>query len=194
MPVPAIRTLPFLPRLLRVAVIASLLALTGCVYGQQRDFAQLSEGEIWLALPMGAWLGTQNYGEPEALAACLTPGCRNRIAVGVFRLEGDKALRTEAELRDPQRLVRALNARQNADQNRDRARFDLVAAQLTIGGLDGFQLSVAKRGETQPLLYGAAVGRRDSGGTGGDLRVVFAVGDDAEVVRAAVAQLVEEGF
>jgi hypothetical protein len=181
-------------RLLRVTALASLLTLTGCLYGQQRDFAQLSEGEIWLALPMGTWLGTQNSGEPEALAACLVPACRNRIAIGVFRLEGEKASRTEAELRDPQRLVRALDARQNADQNRDRARFDLVAAQLTLGGLNGFQLSIAKRGETQPLLYGAAVGRRANGGTGGDLRVVFAVGDDADVVRAAVAQLVEEGF
>ena len=181
-------------RLLRLTALASLLALTGCLYGQQRDFAQLPEGEIWLALPMGSWLGTQNSGEPEALAACLAPACRNRIAVGVFRLKGEKASRTEAELKDPQRLVRALTARQNADRDAKRPKFDLAAAPLTIGGMGGFELSLSKPGDSQALLHGAAVGRRDGGTSKGDLRVVFAVGDDPEVVRAAVAQLVEEGF
>lgn len=179
---------------MRVALFASLLTLTGCLYGQQRDFAQLSEGEIWLALPMGSWLGTQSSGEPEALAACLAPGCRNRIAVGVFRLEGEKASRTEAELRDPQRLVRTLKARQNADRDEKRPSFDLAVVPLSIGRLNGFELSLSKAGDSQALLYGAAVGRRVGGTSKGDLRVVFAVGDDPDVVRAAVAQLVEEGF
>lgn len=190
----AIRSRPALPRLVRIALFASLLTLTGCLYGQQRDLADLAQGEIWLALPMGSWLGTQNFGEPEALAACLAPACRNRVAVGVFRLVGEKASRTEAELRDPARLVRALRARQNADEDKTRARFDFAVAALSIGGLNGFGISVSKANEPQALLYGAAVGRRDRGTPKSDLRVVFAVGDDAEVVRAAVAQLVEEGF
>jgi hypothetical protein len=177
-------------RLLRVIPLACLLLLGGCLYGQNRDFAQLAQGEDWLALPMGRWLGTQDHGEPEAIAACLAPNCRNRMAVAVFRLEGEKARRTEAELREPQRLVEAMNARQNRNGDDDRVRFDLRTESFSTGGLDGFSLVVARRGEETPLLHAAAVGRRD----GADLRVVFSVGDDAEVVRAAVAQLVAEGF
>jgi hypothetical protein len=177
-------------RLSRALALCAVVLLGGCLYGQQRDLTELAQGEIWLALPMGSWLGTQDMGEPEALATCLAPSCRNRIAVGVFRLEGEMASRTEAELRDPQRLVRALDARQNADRNADRARFALQPVPFSTGGVDGFAVTIAKRGESEPLLHAAAVGRRD----GRALRVVFAVGDDPDVVRAAVAQLVEEGF
>ena len=190
----AIRPRPPFPRLLRVAAIASLLLLAGCLNGQPQHFAQLSDDDIWLALPVGSWLGTQDYGEPEALAACLSPTCRNRIAVGVFRLQGDKAARTEAELRDPGRLVRALDARQNADRRENRKKLDISAQPFSIGDLGGFEIAIAGKGAPQGLLYGAAVGRREGDGGSGDLRVVFAVGDEAHVVRAAVAQLVAEGF
>jgi hypothetical protein len=189
MPPPLIRPVS-ISRLPRALALCAVVLLGGCLYGQQRDLTELAQGEIWLALPMGSWLGTQNMGEPEALATCLAPSCRNRIAVGVFRLEGEMASRTEAELRDPERLVRALDTRQNADRDADRVRFALQPAAFSTGGLEGFSLSIAKRGESEPLLHAAAVGRRD----GASLRVVFAVGDDADVVRAAVAQLVDEGF
>jgi hypothetical protein len=175
---------------LRGVALGCVMLLGGCLYGQQRDLTELAQGEIWLALPMGSWLGTQNMGEPEAIAACLAPTCANRVAVGVFRLENNKATQTEAELRDPQLLVRMLNARQNADGNASRVRFDLDAAAFSTGGLEGFSLVVARQGDGAAVLHAAAVGRRD----GKDLRVVFAVGDEAGVVRAAVAQLVEEGF
>jgi hypothetical protein len=184
---PASRRLPFI---LRGMVIGVVMMLGGCLYGQQRDLTELAQGDIWLALPMGSWLGTQNMGEPEAIAACLVPVCTNRIAVGVFRLENSKADRTEAELRDPQILARMLNSRQNADSDASRAKFDFDVAAFSAGGLDGFSLVIAKRGVGEPILHAAAVGRRD----GADLRVVFAVGDDAGVVQAAVAQLVEEGL
>jgi hypothetical protein len=179
-----------LVRLLRAIPLASLLLLSGCLYGQNRDFAQLAADETWLALPMGSWLGTQDYGEPEAVAACLAPTCRNRMAVAVFRLEGEKARRTEAELRQPQLLAQAMTARQARAGDAARVRFDLRPEAFSTGGLDGFSLVLARRGEEAALLHAAAVGRRD----GADLRVVFAVGDDGEVVRAAVAQLVAEGF
>lgn len=179
-----------LPCALRSIVIVTVMMLGGCLYGQQRDLTELAQGEIWLALPMGSWLGTQNMGEPEAIAACLVPTCTNRIAVGVFRLENNKARQTEAELRDPQLLVRRLNARQESDSEASRQKFDLDATAFSAGGFDGFSLVIAKRGDGEVVLHAAAVGRRD----GKDLRVVFAVGDDAGVVRAAVAQLVEEGF
>ncbi len=177
-------------RLSRVFALCVVVLLGGCLYGQQRDLTALAEGEIWLALPLGNWLGREDMGEPEALAACLEPNCRNRIAVGVFRLEGEMASRTEAELRDPQRLVRAFDAGQNADADANGTRFALQPVPFSTGGVDGFSLSIAQRGESEPLLHAAAVGRRD----GKSLRVIFAVGDDADVVRAAVAQLVEEGF
>ncbi|HSP25898.1 MAG TPA: hypothetical protein VLQ65_12065 [Saliniramus sp.] len=179
-----------LPRLSRIIALCAVVLLGGCLYGQQRDLTELAQGEIWLALPMGSWLGTQDMGEPEALATCLAPSCRNRIAVGGFRLEGEMASRTEAELRDPERLVRALDARQNADTEAGATKFVLQPVAFSTGGIDGFSLSIAKRGESEPLLHAAAVGRRD----GKSLRVVFAVGDDADVVGAAVAQLVDEGF
>jgi hypothetical protein len=177
-------------RLTRALALCAVVLLGGCLYGQQRDLTELAQGEIWLALPMGSWLGTQDTGEPEALATCLAPSCRNRIAVGVFRLEGEMASRTEAELRDPRRLVRALDARQNADSDASRIKLSLQPVAFSTGGVDGFSLSILKRGESEPLLHAAAVGRRD----GTSLRVVFAVGDDPDVVRAAVAQLVDEGF
>jgi len=175
---------------LRGVAIGCVMLLAGCLYGQQRDLTELAQGDIWLALPMGNWLGTQNTGEPEAIAACLASTCASRIAVGVFRLKNDKARQTEAELRDPRLLIRMMNARQDADRDRSRLRIDLEVADFSTGGFDGFSAAVKRRDGGEVILHSAAVGRRD----GADLRLIFAVGDDAEVVRAAVAQLVEEGF
>ncbi len=172
------------------------LSLSACVYDQQRRFASLPDDGVWLALPMGSWLGTKDMGEPEGLAACLTDTCENRIAVGIFRLKGEKAARTEAELRDPQALVRSLRERDRraGAEGNVRKKIDVVTEPFSTGGLQGFALSITAEtpdeGEVAARVHGAAVGRRE----GSDLRVVLAVGDDETVVRAAVAQLVAEAF
>ncbi|MCC5977995.1 MAG: hypothetical protein JJU21_08030 [Salinarimonas sp.] len=187
-----------------VLIGASLVA--GCVPPGTRvaglesvDLRRLAErdgGEVWLALPMGKWLGTrENVGRPEALIACIAATCRNRLVVGVFRLEGETADRAERDLRDPQMLARGLAAQQDDQGNGNGSgaadrRIDIDVASHAIADLSGFTISLTTQRPRSTGVHAAAIGRRE----GRDLRVILAVGDDPQVVRAALAQVHAETF
>ncbi len=159
-----------------------------------RRLAERDGGEVWLALPMRKWLGTrENIGRPEALIACIAPTCRNRLIVGVFRLEGETADRAERDLRDPQMLMRGLAARANDRKSGDGSasaanRMAIDISAYTLDDLSGFTISLTP--PQNEAVHGAAIGRRERDG----LRIILAVGDDMQVVRAALGQVHAETF
>ncbi len=195
----------------RLAVACALLVgvpLTGCtplgtrVAGidsvDLRRMAERDGGAAWLALPMGRWLGTRpNVGRPEAVIACLAPTCENRLVVAVLRLEGETADLAERDLRNPQMLARGIAA-QAQEQAEERAaanasapsRIDIDVAALDLDDLRGFTMTLSDGRARGSAAHGAAVGRRE----GRDLRVILAIGDDMQVVRAALAQIHAEAF
>lgn len=156
-----------------------------------RRLAERDGGEAWLALPMSKWLGTrENVGRPEAVIACIAPTCRNRLVVAVFRLEGETADLAERDLRDPQMLARGLAAQAAAHADPGSGSVDIDIAPHMLEELAGFTISLSAPGARGAAVHGAAVGRRE----GGDLRLIFAIGDDMQVVRAALAQIRTEAF
>jgi hypothetical protein len=190
-----------LHRLALACALILVLLLSGCTPGgtrvagldsvELRRLAEQGGGEVWLALPMGKWLGTrENVGRPEAVIACIAPTCRNRLAVGVFRLEGETADLAERDLLDPQMLARGLAAQAAANADTGSGSVDIDIVPHTLEELAGFTISLSAPGARSAAAHGAAVGRRE----GGDLRLIFAIGDDMQVVRAALAQIRAEAF
>lgn len=153
--------------------------MTASTPGALSGFASGAEGEIWLALPLNAWLGAQaSVGEPETIIACIGPECPARLAAGVFRLTGEAARRAERDLRDPQALVARLGRGPDVEA---------TGAAFSEGGSTGFTLSVASRTDPTRSIHGAALGRRE----GEALRFALVIGDDAGVVRAAAVQIAQ---
>ncbi|KPQ10002.1 MAG: hypothetical protein HLUCCO17_12915 [Saliniramus fredricksonii] len=196
---PPLRRASGLYRLAFAGALILALLLGGCTPGGTRvaafdslDLRRLAEpdgGEAWLALPMRKWLGTRKHvGYPEAVIACIAPGCPNRLAVGIFRLEGDTAKRAERDLRNPQVLARGLAAQDDGDPAAPAIEIDIAAHSLD--DLSGFTISMRAPQADGRALHGAAIGRRE----GADLRLILAVGDDPQVVRAALAQIHAEAF
>ena len=95
------------PKLLLVAGFVLGIALAACT-ALPRTVDGLPDPSAWESLPLSDWLA-EDRAEPEAVALCET--CGAGMTVGIVRLSGPSAREAEAELRDPQRLVRLLEAR-----------------------------------------------------------------------------------
>lgn len=177
------------------------LLISGCMEGRTRiagfdslDLRGLTKpegGAAWLALPMRKWMGTREHvGHPEAVIACIVPACPNRLAVGIFRLEGETATRAERDLLNPQMLARGLAAQDEANGDTAAPAIDIDINAHSLDDLSGFTISMLAQETDGRALHGAAIGRRE----GDDLRLILAVGDDMQVVRAALAQIHAQAF
>ncbi|PVE22352.1 hypothetical protein DC522_21470 [Microvirga sp. KLBC 81] len=150
------------------------IGLASCDY-IPRTVAGLPSDTSWDALPLRKWLA-EDRAEPIALSFCAPPSCSPGLAVSVIRLKGKDAQITEALLKDPERLARAL--RSPADQDKP-VRTDISVDRLKDGPYPGFTITLAPMDGKKPPAFGAALGKR----SGEDLEVVLAIGQSAEVVR-----------
>jgi hypothetical protein len=166
----------------RSAALALALSLTSCGY-IPRPVAGLPPGPPWGALPLRKWLA-EDRGEPVALSFCAPPECRPGLAAGVIRLTGKDAEITEALLKDPERLARAL--RSPAGRGKP-VRTQVSVERLTDSPFQGFAITLASADGAKRPAYGAALGRGDSE----NLTVVLVIGEDPENVRATARQVAE---
>lgn len=153
--------------------------MSGYLPASMRGLQSGVDGEVWLALPLGAWLGPlDGAGEPETIVACIGPQCPARLAAGIFRLTGEAARRAERDLRDSRALVARVASAPEAEA---------TGEAFAHAGLTGFTLTIAARSDRTRAIHAAALGRRE----GADLRVALVLGDDAAVVRAAAIQIAD---
>ncbi|WP_210485340.1 hypothetical protein [Microvirga antarctica] len=156
-----------------------LLALAACGY-IPRAVEGVPPGAPWEALPLRKWLA-EGRAEPQALAFCAPPECRPGLVVSVIDLSDKDADISEAILRDPARLARALTS----GTPRDRKIRTLVSSSpITASEAKGFAISLSRSDGTRPA-FGAALGRR----SGASLRVVLVIGDDEAAVLSTVRQV-----
>ncbi|TVR09254.1 MAG: hypothetical protein EA385_07800 [Salinarimonadaceae bacterium] len=169
-----------LAHLRRLAGVVTLaIALGSCLPASMRGLQSGVEGEVWLALPLNAWLGAdEGVGEPETIVGCIGAHCPARIAAGTFRLTGEAARRAERDLGNPRALVARLGSAEDVEA---------TGEAFSHGDLGGFFLTMTSRNDPARAVHGAALGRRD----GDALRFALAIGDDAAVTRAAVIQIAE---
>lgn len=169
-----------LPRLfLRAVLLLIALSLTGCDY-IPRTVAGLHADASWDALPLRKWLA-EDRAEPVALSFCAPPVCNPGLAVSVIRLKGRDARITEALLKDPERLARAL--RSPVDRTKP-VRTEVSVERLRDAPYPGFSITLAPSEGGKPPAYGTALGRR----AGEDLDVVLAIGQAADVVERAARE------
>lgn len=166
----------------RSLLLAIALSLTSCGY-IPRPVAGLPPGEPWGALPLRKWLA-EDRAEPVALAFCTPPECRPGLAASVIRLTGKDAKITDALLKDPERLARALLSPAGREKP---VRTVIRAERLTNSPYPGFTISLAPADGRKRPAYGAALGRR----SGEDLEVVLVIGEDADSVLETARQVAE---
>lgn len=169
-------------RLVPSALFAIALTLTACGY-IPRAVEGIPPGAPWAALPLRKWLA-EDRAEPQAMAFCAPPECSPGLAVGVVRLTGRDAEITEALLRDPERLARALRSPAGRDKP---VRTAIAVERLTDAPLPGFAITLSPLEGGKRPAYGAALGRR----SGESLDVVLVVGDNPEAVRDTARRVAE---
>lgn len=157
-----------------------VLSLTGCDY-IPRTVAGLSADASWGALPLRKWLA-EDRAEPIALSFCAPPECSPGLAVSVVRLKGRDAQVTEALLKDPERLARAL--RSPVGQGKP-VKSAISVERLKNGPYPGFSITLAPTDGGKPPAYGAALGRR----SGEDLDVVLVIGQAADAVEQTAREV-----
>ncbi|MCG7393274.1 hypothetical protein MHY87_10190 [Microvirga sp. ACRRW] len=161
------------------------LSLTACDY-IPRTVAGLQTDASWDALPLRKWLA-EDRAEPIALSFCAPPACNPGLAVGVIRLNGKDAQVTEALLKDPERLARAL--RSPVDRKKP-VKTDIAVERFKGAPYPGFAITLSPKDGGKPPAYGAAMGRRSGEG----LDVVLAIGVSSELVRQSVQEAAEREF
>jgi hypothetical protein len=163
-------------RLLRSSFLILILCLSAASCGYiPRQVAGLPSGTSWDALPLRKWLA-EDRAEPVALAFCAPPECSPGLAASVIRLTGKDAEITDALLKDPERLARALRSPAGREKP--------VKTQITVERLEdapypGFAIDLAPADGSKRPAYGAAFGKRD----GEALSVVLVIGEVQDVVR-----------
>lgn len=166
--------MPF--RLLRSNLLPLALALTVASCGYiPRQVAGLPVDTSWDALPLRKWLAEERA-EPVALAFCAPPACGPGLTVGVIRLTGKDAEITEALLRDPERLARAMRSPAGREKP---VRTEVAVERLGDAPYPGFAIALAPADGRKRPAYGAAFGRR----SGDDLEVVLVIGEASDAVR-----------
>ncbi|MBF9198177.1 hypothetical protein [Microvirga terrestris] len=156
------------------------LSLASCGY-IPRQVAGLQTDASWDALPLRKWLA-EDRSEPVALAFCAPPECGPGLAVSVVRLTGKDADITEAVLKDPERLARAL--RSPAGRAKP-VKTHVTVARLTDSPYPGFAIDLAPADGNRRPAYGAAFGRRE----GETLSVVLVIGEIQDAVRETARQV-----
>lgn len=163
-------------RLLRFSlpILALALSVASCGY-IPRQVAGLPADRTWDALPLRKWLA-EDRAEPVALAFCAPPECGPGLMVGVIRLTGRDADITDALLKDPERLARALRSSTGRDKT---SKTQISVEPLRDAPYPGFTIDLAPADGGKKPAYGAALGKR----SGNDLTVVLVIGEGAEIVR-----------
>jgi hypothetical protein len=169
-------------RLLRFSllILALGLSLGGCGY-IPRQVAGLPVDASWDALPLRKWLA-EDRSEPVALSFCAPPECGPGLAVSVVRLTGKDADITEAVLKDPERLARALRSPAGRDKP---VKALITVERLRDGPYPGFAIDLAPADGGKRPAYGAAFGRRE----GETLSVVLVIGEAPDAVRETARQV-----
>jgi hypothetical protein len=153
-------------------------ALSGCIYLPSHTEG-LPSGSAYVALPLRGWIAEGGI-KAEGIAGCFAAECAPRVAVGIFRATGEEARTLEAVLREPERLVRFLAARDAADTNPRRKGIRTVAAveKLHEGGAAGFAATLAREDGTR-AAHAVVLGAETRDG----LRVAIMIGESPEGVR-----------
>jgi len=169
-------------RLLRSCLLPLAIALTAVSCGYiPRQVAGLPSDASWDALPLRKWLA-EDRAEPVALAFCTPPECSPGLAVSVIRLTGKDAEITDAVLRDPERLARALRSPAGREKP--------VKARITVERIKdapypGFAIDLAPADGGKRPAYGAAFGKRE----GEALSVVLVIGESPDAVRETAKEV-----
>jgi len=169
-------------RLLRLSlpILALGLILASCGY-IPRQVAGLQADASWDALPLRKWLA-EDRAEPVALSFCAPPDCGPGLAVSVIRLTGKDADITDALLKDPERLARALRSPAGRDKP---VKSQIAIERLKEGPYPGFAIEMSPADGGKPPAYGAAFGKRE----GEALSVVLAIGENQDVVKDTARQV-----
>jgi hypothetical protein len=169
-------------RLLRPSFLFLALALSVASCGYiPRQVAGLRTDATWDALPLRKWLA-EDRSEPVALAFCAPPECGPGLAVSVIRLTGKDADITEAVLRDPERLARALRSPVVREKP---VKTHITVERLSDSRYPGFAIDLAPTDGSKRPAYGAAFGRRE----GETLSVVLVIGEVEDAVRETARQV-----
>jgi hypothetical protein len=132
-----------------------------------------------VALPLRGWLA-ESAVKAEGIAGCFAADCAPRVGVGIFRATGEEARIMSALLREPERLIRFMEERDQADTAPQRKAVRSVATveKLRESGLFGFAATLSREDGTR-MAHAAVLAAQTREG----LRFALVVGESREGVR-----------
>jgi hypothetical protein len=160
-----------------IALAGAAMALAGCIYFPE-PVQGLPGGGGWVALPLRGWIAESGV-RAEGIAGCFAADCAPRAGVGIFRATGEEARTVAAVLREPERLVRFLEARDRADTAAPRKAIRTFASveKLREGALSGFRATLS-RADGSRTAHAAVLGAESRDG----LRFTLVIGESREGV------------
>jgi hypothetical protein len=163
---------------------ACAAALAGCIYVSE-PVQGLPGGGGWVALPLRGWIAEGRV-KAEGIAGCFAADCAPRVGVGIFRAAGEEARIVAAVLREPERILRFMEAQDRADTAPQRKAVRTVATveKLREGALSGFAATLSREDGTR-MAHAAALGAETREG----MRFAIIVGESREGVRMMAREL-----
>jgi len=152
----------------------------------------VAETSDWFSLPLNQAL-EERQTRPEAISACNTAECPQRIAVAFMTARGREADRLELLLRKPSVLLEEMRHRKDMAQNRGKqpgaatSPGTMAIVPFVHNGLDGFAVTM-NRQDGSHAVAGAALGWRN----GHALSVVIGIGENKDMVMTAVTKAADQ--
>lgn len=147
----------------------------------------IAETSDWFSLPLDRAL-EEGRTRPEAISACNTAECPQKIAVAFMTAQGREADRLELLLKRPSAFLEEMQRRRYiAQRRRNRSGTipspsNVAIASLLHDGLSGFSVTMNRQDNGSHAVAGAVLGWRN----GQTLSFVIGVGENKDMVAAAV--------
>lgn len=170
-------------RMLALATAGAIFAaIAGCMY-LPRYIDGVPTGEPWSALPLRGWI-TDNGIRAEAITACFTSDCPQKVAVASLIADGTTADELARLLANPKPLLRLVATGRPRPRGPNPKPLLATSEPLQLERFSGFLMTISKPDGKGRPAHAIALGRREAS----ELHLLLLVGENREALLHVAQQ------